>query len=754
MRLHRRACSKTAGEFLSKKVAIRAALAASILGSTAGLSFGQSERDLGAGPASPWSKPFPPARLASLPSPSQTPTLQPAPTTPSSTQSAVSPSNRAPIASPSSTNPVASEPRKLAAVSMLGPIPADTAKQADTAKHADTAKDLPGRMATGEVGSKPVATNRTVIQGERIATALERSNPTLQRLGQHIGPHTKSIPSRHAPTQLGSIDSSVDWNRVPEGGIILESGDQAILEERSQALAQSAVQTAVPRRRILQGLPDREPGGAGIESQMVSNSGSSRSSVPSSNLRSRSTIEIGGPAVEVALEPVIDVGAETHADTSNGFDAETNDSSIQRAAPIVGRELSSERQPVATDPAVRYPHDRYSEGLFLDDNNPVATPEVQPVSEHPSVQLPSPKPTLPRVEVRRPGDWTSSAGERLALAQRISQETLASREQVGMSAEPIEPPVGWSSIEMELRRCLENCDQLLRRNAVFSARDEAMQGLRTLVRAVDTHRQQWTCEKALQQAMVAMKECADFEDSVLLDAKQLRLIINSHTTPVLKEKDIAVMSPTVAGQHYRAFARQSFLIATDGHPWGADLLFALGKTYEREAEQDVPRGMMLRNQATVCFQAANVLGPTRSHISNQLGFNLLQLDRIDEAYQAFKSSLESQPSANAWRNLAELYRRRGAVESVSYALAQADSLSAGDATSAPRTPEIMEVSPEEFARYSPPPVMASTMTAGAASSNPTGSNGGPVHSGLNSTATTSNGPVAVSSKGWLPKVFR
>ncbi|MBM3963761.1 MAG: hypothetical protein FJ308_01655 [Planctomycetes bacterium] len=542
---------------------------------------------------------------------------------------------------------------------------------------------------------------------------------------------------------------------MPEGGIILESGDQAVLEERSQALAQSAVQPAVPRRRILQGLPDREPWASGVDSQMVSNSGSLRSPVHSSNLRSRSALEIGGPEVEVALEPVIDAGAEAHAETSNGFDAEASKSSIQGAMPSVGRELSSECHPVETDPAVRYPHDRYSEGLFLDDSNPVANPEVQPVPERPSVQLQASKPTLPRVEVRRPGDWTSSAGERLALAQRISQETLASRDQVGMSAEPIEPPVGWSSIEMELRRCLENCDQLLRRNAVFSARDEAMQGLRTLVRAVDTHRQQWTCEKALQQAMIAMKECADFEDSVLLDAKQLRLIINNHTTPVLKEKDIAVISPTVAGQHYRAFARQSFLIATDGHPWGSDLLYALGKTYEREAEQDVPRGMMLRNQATVCFQAANMLGPTRSHISNQLGFNLLQLDRIDEAYQALKSSLESQPSASAWRNLAEVYRRRGAVDSVNYALAQADSLSAGDSSSALRTPEIMEVSPEEFARYSPPPVMASTMTVGAASSNPTGSFAGPVvHSGLNSTTAASNGPVAVSNKGWFPKVFR
>ena len=736
MRLHRRACSKTTGVILPRKAAIRAVLVASFIGSTAGVSLGQLDRDVGrdvgAGPASPWSKPFPSPRLASLPSASnalqttltpttQTPTTQ-TPTTQTPTTQTLSNSEGSAPSLPA--NPNATQPRKLAAVSMLGPIPANS----------------------GEAAPKISSANRNAMSGDRIASANDRSLlSSSQQSGQQTSQQSNSIPSRHASTQLSSIDSSVDWNRVPEGGLILEMGDQEVLEERSLALARSAVQPTSPRRRILQGLPEREFEELGVDSQMVSNSSMSRNSAPSLDRRSRNTLEIGSPAVEVALEPVIDAEVVGNADASNALEPDASGRINQGAGSTSGRE----RGPVDSSP--RYPHDSFSEGLYLDDSNPIAI-NAAPL---PSVQSQVPSTSLPRVEVRRPGEWTSSTGERLALAQRISQETLSSRDQIGMSPEPIEPPVGWSSIEVELRRCLENCDQLLRRNAVFSARDEAMQGLRTLVRAVDTHRKQWTCEKALQQAMVAMKECTDFEESVLLDAKQLRLIINNHTTPVLKDKDIAVMSPTVAGQHYRAFAKQSFLIATDGHPWGADLLYALGKTYEREAEQDVPRGIMLRNQATVCFQAASMLGPTRSHIANQLGFNLLQLDRIDEAYQALKSSLESQPSANAWRNLAEVYRRRGAVESVNYALAQAESLSAGESPAGPRTPEIMEVSPEEFARYSPPPVMASSQTAGASAANPAGAyatQGG--NSGLSSATTAPNGPVTVSSKGWFPKVFR
>lgn len=725
MRLHRRACSKTTKGIPPRKTAIRAVLIASFLGATAGVSLGQSDRDLGAGPASPWSKPFPSPRFASLPSPSNASLSTPSTPTQSIGERSA-PTLHA--------NPSASQPRKLAAVSMLGPIPANTVS------------DSSGKTNAGEDATKILSTNRKAISGERVATASDRSAPgRRQHSEQHASQQPNSIPSRHASTQLSSIDSSVDWNRVPEGGIILETGDREILEERSQALARSAAESTSPRRRILQGLPDRALEVPGIDSQMVSNLSTSLGSVEGSDRRSRNSLEIGGPSVEVALEPVIDAEVVANVDASNALNPEVIRETNQGIEPSVERVIDgSESTP-------RYPHDSYADGLFLDDSNPSANP----VAQLPSVQSKVPSTSLPRVEVRRPGEWTSNAGERLALAQRISQETLSSPDQIGMSTEPIEPHVGWSSIEVELRRCLDNCDQLLRRNAVFSARDEATQGLRTLVRAVDTHRNQWTCEKALQQAMLAIKECSDFEDSVLLDAKQLRLIINNHTTPVLKEKDIAVMSPTVAGQHYRAFAKQSFLTATDGHPWGADLLYALGKTYEREAEQDVPRGIMLRNQATVCFQAANMLGPTRSHISNQLGFNLLQLDRIDEAYQALKSSLESQPSANAWRNLAEVYRRRGAVESVNYALAQAESLSVGESPAGHRTPEIMEVSAEEFARYSPPPVMASTMTAGAAAPNSAGAYATQgFNSGFSSTAPAPNGPVTVSSKGWFPKVFR
>jgi len=672
MRLHRRAGSKTpsktTGEILPKKVAIRAVLVASLIGSTSGVSLGQSDRDRGAGPASPWSKPFPSDRLASLPA-----VLKPAVLKPAVSEVAAS------VPTPLADSPD-SQPKKLATVSMLGPVPVDVTK--------DTAK--PAVSSSNGVKSKEsvLSADRNTSSGDRLTFPDKRSN-------QQSSQQSNSIPSRHALTQLSSIDSSVDRNRVPEGGIILERGDREILEERSQALAESALHSTSPRLRIERGLPERELELPGVDSQMVSNLRTSRSIPGQPEIRTLNPIEIGVPSVEAAIEPIIEPIIAS-------ADAAELDASI-------GRNLESAMPPTS----------------------------------------------LPRVEVRRPGEWTSSAGERLALAQQISEETLASRDQVGISPEPIEPPVGWSSIEVELRRCLENCDQLLRRNAVFSARDEAMQGLRTLVRAVDTHRRQWTCEKALQHAMVALKESGDFEESVLLDANQLAWIINNHKTPTLKDKDISVISPTVAGQHYRAYARQSFLIAIDGHPWGADLLYALGKTYEREAEHNVPRGLILRNQATVCFQAASNIAPDRSQISNQLGFNLLQLDRIDEAYIALKSSLEAQPTANAWRNLAEVYRRRGATESLNYALTQAESLTTTETLAGPRTPEVIEVSAEEFARYSPPPVMVSPMTAGTTVPNSVGSprNQG-MSSGVGSTVTAPNSPVAVSSKGWFPKVFR
>lgn len=293
---------------------------------------------------------------------------------------------------------------------------------------------------------------------------------------------------------------------------------------------------------------------------------------------------------------------------------------------------------------------------------------------------------------------------RATLASRISQEVLTPT--VIPSSRPIEPlenPPGWASTEQSLRCSLDRCDHLLRRGAVHSARQEVLTSLRQLFRGIDLHRRTWESEPVFQQGWTALKESEDFERTAITEPTSVHRIVQSHQTAILQETRLDLISPAIASQHYRAYARDAFLTAVDRHPWGADLLYALGKTYEKEAQQQPERQVSLLQHATVCFQAAHMVDPKRHHIANQLGFTLLQLDRVGEALVALHAAIASQASVNAFQNLAEAYRRTGQVTQMQDALAMASSLAANEIHYSPDRPEITEITPEEFARISPPP---------------------------------------------------
>ncbi|HUP79091.1 MAG TPA: hypothetical protein VM260_11100, partial [Pirellula sp.] len=252
---------------------------------------------------------------------------------------------------------------------------------------------------------------------------------------------------------------------------------------------------------------------------------------------------------------------------------------------------------------------------------------------------------------------------------------------------------------------LEQCDSLLRRGAILSAREEANQGLLRLYRTMDLHRGSLFSEPAFEKALTAMREEADFVKSH--GGSGIQAIVDSHTTDALKNRPLESTSPEMAAMHYRWYARYQLVTASDGHPWSADLLYAYGKTLEKDAELNPDRATMFRNQAVVCYQAATQTKPTQSEAANQLGFALIHLGRIDEAYNALAASIQYQPNANAWNNLAEVFRQRGAVADVEHALQQAAELEAGKPKYSYDNPEITEVEPTVFAKYSPMPTMAS-----------------------------------------------
>ena len=341
--------------------------------------------------------------------------------------------------------------------------------------------------------------------------------------------------------------------------------------------------------------------------------------------------------------------------------------------------------------------------------------------------------------------------KRLALAQRVSHELLSTQSTANARAKApaaLESLPGWQSVERELRQRLERCDSLLKRGVVLSAREEVSQGLLRLYRNMDMHRGSLFSEPAFEKAMVAFREEADFLGAVV-SRSGVQAIVDTHSTEALKGRPLENTSPEMAASHYRWYARYQLIAASDSHPWSADLLYAFGKTLEKDSELNPARSNILKNQAVVCYQAATQIAPTQSDISNQLGFALIHLDRMDEAYIALSASLQQKPTANAWNNLAELFRQRGANADAEYALQQAAALNNGSPKYSAENPEITEVDPTIFAKYSPMPTMASSTQIATSNNLPTS-----VPNAYTANAYGSNVRQANSGKNLFSKIFR
>ena len=331
--------------------------------------------------------------------------------------------------------------------------------------------------------------------------------------------------------------------------------------------------------------------------------------------------------------------------------------------------------------------------------------------------------TVPQTDAR-----AETSMLRASLAQRVSYELLSSPPYPASRApESLEVPTGWGAIEQELKGHLERCDALLKRNAIMSARSEATTGLRRLCNAMDAHRRVLHSGPALEKAFIALREDADFQNLVgggTFDS--ISSLVGSHTTEALKGRLLESVSSEIASQHYRTYARYQFVVAADGHRWAAELLYAYGKTLEKEAELEPEKSFRLRSQSVACYQAAIQISPSQSEAASQLGYVLINLDRMDEAQRALLVSLQHRPTASAWNNMAELHRRLGAHADAQYAIQQASAIAQLRPSYSAEKPEITEVDAATFAKYSP--VAPQMQTASASVAVPASSSGGRIAS--------------------------
>ena len=566
--------------------------------------------------------------------------------------------------------------------------------------------------------SQPQSLNldRSQDSSRNSRTPINLRKPSLSPNNLEDPNQTTALPS-HALTQKKPIDAQSDWHRVQAGGIVLDTEDARLAESQFQDLNESTA-SAQPEvsRRIGAGLPDRD---AGLNNnQLPSHMASARSS-----MGREQPIQLKSPSPIIdkeVSEPDLNQLAQSQAAPSKPNVASTR----SRSEAVLQLEAPGK---------VAAPAPLAQETLIA--SNPNTFPVVKALV--PSAESPSGSTTNTSLAV------DEYQMKKFALAQRVSHELLSNTPSVSARApEALESLPGWQSVERELKQRLERCDTLLKRGVVLSAREEASQGLLRLFRTMDLHRGSLYSETAFEKALVALREEQDFQKNIRSgQGISVQSVVDTHATEALKNRPLETTSPEMASMHYRWYARYQFLTASDGHPWAADLLYAYGKTLEKEAELNPTRTVMLRSQAVVCYQAATQIAPAQSDAANQLGYALIHLDRMDDAYAALTASIQNKPNANAWNNLAEVFRRLGKSAEAEYAVQQASALENASPQYTAQNPEITEVDPAVFAKYSPAPTMVGpSQNFPANSLQPNVPNG-----------NVSNAPVAKTSKSFFSK---
>jgi tetratricopeptide (TPR) repeat protein len=261
---------------------------------------------------------------------------------------------------------------------------------------------------------------------------------------------------------------------------------------------------------------------------------------------------------------------------------------------------------------------------------------------------------------------------------------------------------GWQAVGERLTNHLKSCEASLRHSAYASARKEVELAAIYLVRILDLANNSYDAEPTWHAALRALQEADDFSmiQRMSIDTDSLKRIIDSHETTVLKGADTRDVSPLVAAEHYRKYAEQQLVRASQDHPWASDVYYSMGRTFQAQAESVANGSDALKWKAVTFYRAAVTVSPRNSIASNQLGYILLQMDRPQDAREALVASLSGATSVPALENLVEASRRLRDPATHQWAVQQ---LATAQRMLPPQAdaPQVTELSPRDFITISP-----------------------------------------------------
>ncbi|RCS54739.1 hypothetical protein DTL42_06325 [Bremerella cremea] len=241
---------------------------------------------------------------------------------------------------------------------------------------------------------------------------------------------------------------------------------------------------------------------------------------------------------------------------------------------------------------------------------------------------------------------------------------------------------------------------LAQRGAYFSARAEFIQALRLATQTLDTAERTHRHSDALAEALAALDEAGDFIPSgARLEANvDLDLVVSSHRTPVLKDKDLEHETTLTATQQYFSFAQQKLMVACAGIPETSRALVGMGRIQEYLYQTAGDNRTLIGPRSIALFQTALAIDGRNFEAANELGVLLARYGQFEEAKQALLQGVKSVPRPEIWQNLASIHETLGELELAQRAKQEAEMAQQfvqlnGDLNT------VRWVTPEEMARH-------------------------------------------------------
>ena len=210
----------------------------------------------------------------------------------------------------------------------------------------------------------------------------------------------------------------------------------------------------------------------------------------------------------------------------------------------------------------------------------------------------------------------------------------------------------------------QNAIGLADRGAFYSSRSEFIQALRVVTQALDAQSGDGSHSQALAEGLRAINEADDFapKGSQLEADLNLVSIVTSHRTPVLKEQDLAGMTPLVALQQYYTFAQQRLSAACEHEPAASQALFGIGRLTMLMAERSADDRRLHAPKAMTLFHAALTVDSRNARAAHELGVLYAQFGQLEDARQLLVMSVNLAPQREAWHNLSVVHERLGELE--------------------------------------------------------------------------------------------